>query len=248
MQRSLKAAVSALGLGVVAIGDLLPKPASAQLAVVCATCDQSWTQLLEYGKQLQQVETQLNQYSTQLQQYANMVQNTVAVPQQIYSNAMGDMQRVQGLMTQGSQLSFSNVGASMGTFSSFLNNTTNLPNDLTAQANQYSAWSSRAKDGITAAMNAVSAQNNQLSSDDSTMQRLQAQNGASTGQMQAMQNSAQIAAQGARETEKLRQLVMVQVQLEANRQSIQGEQDAQSQASWQRFMTRPNLDDTGQVH
>ena len=245
MPRMLRSAVSALALAIL-VGGGVPSPAWADMPVVCTNCSTTWTQLLEYGKQLQQVQTQLQQYATQLQQYANMVQNTVAVPTQIYSSARSDMQSVQSLMTQGSQLSFGNTGSSMGTFSSFLNNTSSLPNDLTAQANQFATWSTRAKDGITAAMTAVGAQNSQLSTDDATMQALQAQNGAATGQMQAMQNSAQIAAQGARETEKLRQLVMVQVQLEANKQQNDSEQTSQSEAAWQRFRQGNALDDTGQ--
>lgn len=245
MPRMLRSAVSALAFAILA-GVGVPSPACADMPVVCTNCSTTWTQLLEYGKQLQQVQTQLQQYATQLQQYANMVQNTVAVPTQIYSSARSDMQSVQSLMTQGSQLSFGNTGSSMGTFSSFLNNTSSLPNDLTAQANQFATWSTRAKDGITAAMTAVGAQNSQLSTDDATMQALQAQNGAATGQMQAMQNSAQIAAQGARETEKLRQLVMVQVQLEANKQQNDSEQTSQSEAAWQKFRQGNALDDTGQ--
>jgi P-type conjugative transfer protein TrbJ len=223
-----------------------PVPAAAQASVLCVNCSTTMTQLLEYAKQLQQMETQLQQYSTQLQQYANMVQNTVSLPQQIYSTAMSDMQHVQGLMTMGSQLSFNNPGNSIGTFSSFLNNATSLPGNLPAQATQYAAWSTRAKDGITSAMQSIGVQNNQLSTDDQTMQRLQAQAGSSTGQMQAIQNASEISAQSVRETEKLRQLMMVQIQLQANQQSIKSEQDSQSQAEWQKFVAVNPLNDAGQ--
>jgi type IV secretion system protein TrbJ len=244
MRNMFRAATAAAAILVVAaVGK--PEPAQAQWAVACTNCSTTMTQLLGYGKQLQQVETQLQQYATQLRQYANMVQNTTSVPQQIYSNATSDMAQVRNLMTAGSQLSFSNPGASLGTFSSFLNSTANLPNSLTAQANQYAAWSTRAKDGINSAMNAVSAQNSQMSSDNATMQRLQSQAASSTGQMQAMQNGAEISAQGVRETEKLRQLVMLQVQLEANKQANDEEEDAQEQANWQKFRNVTPLNDAG---
>ena len=244
MQRSLKAAVSALALGVFAIGDLSPKPASAQLAVVCATCDQSWTQLLEYGKQLQQVETQLNQYSTQLQQYANMVQNTVAVPTQVYSSAMSDMNRVRSLMDVGSNLNFSNMsnmGASVGTFSSYMGNVSSLP----TMAAKYQQWTQQAKDNLSSAMQAAGAQRDQLSTDDATMRGLQAQNASAAGQMQAIQNGAQISAQGARETEKLRELVMLQVQMEASQHAIQADQQADAAAREQAFLNVPKPSITG---
>lgn len=232
----------------VSIGLFRPAPAHAQLAVACVNCSTMMQQLLGYAKQLQQTETQLQQYSTQLQQYANMVQNTVTVPQQIYSSAMSDMQRVQSIMNTGSQLSFSNPGASMGTFSSFLTSTSGLPGNLTAQSQQYAAWSNQAKDSITAAMKAISTQNSQLTADNATMNQLQAQAGAAQGQMQAIQNSAEISAQGVRETEKLRQLMMAQIQLEANQQSIQAQQAAQAQAQWQNFVKVSPLSDAGQKY
>jgi P-type conjugative transfer protein TrbJ len=244
MRHILKGTLGAVAL-FAATGSFRPAPAHAQFAVTCVNCSTDIQQLIGYAKQLQQVETQLQQYSTQLQQYANMVQNTVAIPQQVYSSAMSDMAQVRGLMSQGSQLSFSNPGTSMGTFSSFLSSAASVPANLTNQADQYAAWSAQAKDGITSAMNAVSAQNHQLEADNNTMMQLQSQAGSATGQMQAIQNSAEISAQGVRETEKLRQLMMVQIQLQANQQSLSAQQDAQSQAQWQNFVSAPPLDDAG---
>jgi P-type conjugative transfer protein TrbJ len=221
------------------------RPAPAQLAVACVNCSTVMDQLLQYAQQLRQAETELSAYATQLQQYANMVQNTAAVPMMIYSDAMSDMQRVQSLMTAGSNLNFNNPGATLSTFSSFLNNGASLTNSLTSQANLLSTWSQRSVDGITAAMNAIAGQNAELSTDNATMMGLQSQASSATGQMQAMQNVAQIAAQGVRETEKLRQLIMVQVQLEANKQANASERQSQSQAAWQNFVSAPPLSDSG---
>jgi P-type conjugative transfer protein TrbJ len=177
-----------------------------------------------------------------------MLQNTAAVPQQIYSSAMSDMQAVQNLMTQGTQLSFSNPGASMGTFSSFLSSSSGQLGNLTAQAQHYQTWSQQSKDGITAAMNALSQQNSQLTSDNNTMNQLQAQAASSTGQMQAIQNAAEISAQQVRETEKLRQLIMVQTQLAANQQSITSQQQSSDQAQWQNFVNQPALSTSGTTY
>src|ERR1700739_238481 len=76
-----------------AIAVASPRPAHAQWAVTCVNCSTTWTQLLEYGKQAQQLETQLQQYQTQLQQYANMVTNTVALPQQMWGTGQSDIIR-----------------------------------------------------------------------------------------------------------------------------------------------------------
>jgi P-type conjugative transfer protein TrbJ len=247
MRHMLKGAVAALALcaGAALLG---PAPAQAQSAVVCVNCSTDIQQLIGYAKQLQQVETQLQQYSTQLQQYANMVQNTATVPQLIYSSAMSDMQSVQNLMTSGSQLSFTNPGASIGTFSSFLSSTSGQLGNLNAQATQYQTWSQQSKDGITAAMNAMSQQNSQLTTDNNTMTQLQAQAAANTGQMQAMQTASEISAQQVRETEKLRQLIMVQTQLAANQQSVASQQQSTSEAQWQNFVNQPALATSGTTY
>ena len=235
MRNMLKSSITVLALGA-SLALLKLAPAKAQEVVTCVNCSTTVTQLLEYAKQLQQVETQLQQYSTQLQQYANMVQNTTSLPQQIYSSAMSDMQSVQSLMSTWTQLSFSNPGASMGTFSSYLSSTSGQLGNLSAQATQYQTWSQQSKDGITAAMNALSQQNSQLATDNNTMTQLQAQAASSTGQMQAIQNAAEISAQQVRETEKLRQLIMVQTQLAANQQSVASQQQSSGQAQWQNFL------------
>ena len=77
----------------------MPRPSPAQLAVTCVNCSTIWTQLLQYGKEAQQLATQLRQYQTQLQQYANMVTNTVALPQQIWGHGAVDIMQVQAFRT-----------------------------------------------------------------------------------------------------------------------------------------------------
>ncbi len=235
MRTMLKGAVAVLTMGA-NLALMGTPPAKAQEAVICVNCSQITTQGLQWAEQVSQYAEQINQYATQLQQYANQLQNTAAVPQQIYSSAMSDMEAVQNLMTAGTQLSFSNPGASIGTFSSFLSSTSGQLGDLSAQATQYQAWSQQSKDGITAAMNALSQQNSQLTTDNNTMTQLQVQAVTSTGQMQAIQNAAEISAQQVRETEKLRQLIMVQTQLAANQQSVASQQQSSGEAQWQNFL------------
>jgi len=243
----LKGAVAVLTMGA-SLALMGTPPAKAQEAVTCVNCSQITTQGLQWAEQVSQYAEQINQYATQLQQYANQLQNTAAVPQQIYSSAMSDMEAVQNLMAAGTQLSFSNPGASIGTFSSFLSSTSGQLGDLSAQATQYQAWSQQSKDGITAAMNALSQQNGQLTTDNNTMTQLQAQLAASTGQMQAIQNAAEISAQQVRETEKLRQLIMVQTQLAANQEAVSSQEDSRGQAAWQNFVNVPAQADAGTTY
>jgi type IV secretion system protein TrbJ len=81
--RRLLALAAGVALAALA-GIIAPRPAPAQMTVTCVNCSAIWNQLLEYGKQVQQLATQLQSYQTQLQQYANMVTNTLALPQQLW--------------------------------------------------------------------------------------------------------------------------------------------------------------------
>jgi P-type conjugative transfer protein TrbJ len=59
--------VLAAGVALAALASAAaPRHAQAQLAVTCVNCSTIWTQLIEYGKQVQQLATQLQSYQTQL--------------------------------------------------------------------------------------------------------------------------------------------------------------------------------------
>ena len=95
----------ALAVTVLAVLAAAPRPAQAQLAVTCVNCSTIWNQLLEYGKQVQQLAMQLQSYQTQLQQYANMVTNTLALPQQLWGQVQSDIMQVRNLSNVASLLS-----------------------------------------------------------------------------------------------------------------------------------------------
>ena len=95
----------ALAATVLVVLAAAPHSAQSQLAVTCVNCSTIWNQLLEYGKQVQQLATQLQSYQTQLQQYANMVTNTLALPQQLWGQVQGDIMQVRNLSNAASLLS-----------------------------------------------------------------------------------------------------------------------------------------------
>jgi len=113
-------------------------PAQAQLAVQCVNCSTIWNQLLEYGKQVQQLATQLQSYETQLQQYANMVTNTLALPQQLWGQVQSDIMQVRNLSNAASLLS-GNAGSivtRLQSASAYANQAANLGNI----ADQLTTW------------------------------------------------------------------------------------------------------------
>jgi P-type conjugative transfer protein TrbJ len=118
------------GIAAAAVMAALPCPAPAQLAVQCVNCSTTWTQLLAYGKEVQQLATQVQSYATQLQQYANMVTNTVALPQEIWANVQSDIMQVRNLSNVASLLS-GNTGSivtRLQSASSYVNQLASLGN------------------------------------------------------------------------------------------------------------------------
>src|ERR1700758_3216578 len=122
-----------------AIGGIVAShPARAQWTVQCVNCSTTWTQLLEYAKQAQQLETQLQQYETQLQQYANMVTNTVAIPQQMWGTVQSDIMQVRSLSNAASLIS-GNAGSivtRLQSASGYASQAANLGN----VAGQFTTW------------------------------------------------------------------------------------------------------------
>ncbi len=69
---------------------------------------------------------------------------------------------------------------------------------------------------ITSAMEAAKLQETQFSTEDQTMHQLERMGETAQGRQQAIQVGHQIAAQQVRQTQKLRALMMSQMQMQAN--------------------------------
>ena len=83
-------------------------------------------------------------------------------------------------------------------------------------SDQYSDWSTTHRDSITSAMQAANLQQTQFASEEVTLQTLQTLGESTTGRQQALQVGNQIAAQEVRQLQKLRALMMAQMQMQAS--------------------------------
>ncbi len=131
--------------------------------MTCVNCSTMWTQLLEYGKQAQQLATQLQQYQTQLQQYANMVTNTVALPQELWGTVQGDIMQVRNLSNAASLLS-GNAGSivtRLQSASAYANQAASLGNI----AGQFTTWQQTIGNNVSTLGKTLGLQQNQQASD-----------------------------------------------------------------------------------
>ena len=170
---------------------------------------QSSTQITN---QMTQITNQVSQIENQLKIYQNMLQNTLTLPDNIWGQATQDLSQLQGIVQQGQSIAYSmgNIDSTLKSrFQSYSDFQANLPN-ATNFTDTYKTWSETNRDTIGATLKAAHLTADQFSTEQSTMEALQAQSQSAVGQMQALQVGHEIAAQQVQQMQKLRSLISQQ--------------------------------------
>ena len=225
MPRISKAAiVAAIVAGTLAQGVTIATPATAQVAVV---------DLKAITQMTQQVAQQAQMLQRQIQQYQNMVVNTAGLPAQQWGQTMQSINQVNSLMRQAQSLSYqsSNIEQQIrqkyqgyGAYSSGGVSSAGM-------ASKYQQWSDDTNSSVSSTMRALGLQNDQLGDEDALMRQLEGMGNTAQGRMQAAQVGNQLAAQAVRQTQKLRQLQMMQLQMQANWYAQQQDRQSMQQAA-----------------
>lgn len=219
-------------------------------AVMCVNCGTEWTQLLNKAMMAKQLANQAVQLKTEIGQYQDMLTNSKGMPTQLWGRAMQDFQQLTGLMQRSKSLAYSarnldgQFAARYGTYNSYLSKKMGNAD----WQNKYAQWSHEGTDNTLYAMKGLGVQATQLQNDQALLQRLQTMAGSAEGRMQAMQVANMIAAQNADQVMKLRQLMMMQLQMQANYLALQQDQAAARQASREKLYRtwKPTPNNNGQ--
>lgn len=230
-----------------------PRTAHAQLfgpsISYCLNCSSEVTQLVNKLQLVSQYAKQLQQYQKQLQQYADQVQNTARVPNQVWGNTMSNIQQVSALLNQAQSLAYSAANLNQQfaqryrTFGTYAGQ----PLSPATMAQKYQQWSQESNDNVLYALRAANTQATQMGSEDTDLRALETMATSVSGRMQAIQVGNQFAAQGARQLQKLRQLLMLNMQVQANAQQFAQDRDAYQQAAGQRALAHPGSAATGGI-
>jgi P-type conjugative transfer protein TrbJ len=216
------------------------------------------TQLLNYAELINQYEKEVGQYEkqvlmveNQLQQLANMATNTQGFSNTIWGNAMQDLALLQQAVAKGQALAytFSNMDQvfeqrfkGYSNWSTSAMGTVNFPT-------QYANWSQQTLDTCRSALSAANLQYQNFTTEQGTMHQLVNASQSATGRMQAIQVGNQIAAQLVDQMQKLRQLLMTQIQMQAQYISKKQDQDDLNAALFQNYFQPPTLQlGTGQTY
>lgn len=196
---------------------------SAGIAVGGAT---EWTQILnnlqlvelagtnmeQVAQNLEQISHQATQIENQLDQYKVMLQNLERLPENIWGNAVGDLNLLQRIVAQGEGIAFSLGGLDdvlAQRFPSYANLETGLNHGLDFSG-EYASWSQANRDTIAGTLASAGLTAQQFESESQTLSQLHAQSASAIGQMQALQTGHAIASQQVAQIQKLRALIAQQ--------------------------------------
>lgn len=224
-------------------GFAAPRPAQAQWAVACVNCSTMWTQLLEYGKQAQQLATQLQQYQTQLQQYANMLTNTVALPQEAWGTVQSDIMQVRNLSNAASLLS-GNAGSivtRLQSASGYANQVTSLGNI----AGQFTTWQQTIGNNVGSLGRTLGLQQDQEASNAALLATLQAHSQSAQGQMQAIQAGNELANANAVQLQQIQATLTATAQMQATGMAVDADRRASEDAAMLHFATPQPIQTSG---
>jgi len=224
----------ASGIALAALASIFaPQPASAQSAVICTNCSTTWTQLLQYAKEAQQLATQLQSYQLQLQQYANMITNTVALPSQVWATVQSDIMQVRNLSNAASLLS-----GNSGSIIARLQSASAYANQVGSLANipgQFSTWQQTIGNNLNTMGRALGLQQSQQQKDAAIIAALQQHSQSAAGQLQAIQTGNELAGANAAQLAQIQVTLMTTAQMQANGMAVDADRRASEDAAMLHF-------------
>lgn len=226
-----------------------PNVAQAQ-TVYCTNCASQWTQVLQQAQQAQQLTNQISQLATQVQQYQQMLKDGLALPDQVFGQAMRDIGQINNLIEQSKGLAYTAANLDEQFKQRYGNLDSYMQSGMSQQQLQqkYRQWSDETNSTAQTAMRALGAHASSMQNDQAFLQRMQSRAGSAQGQMQAISVGNELAIEGLAQMQKLQQLVMMQVQMQAQVMQTEEDRRAVNEASARTFFGSYNPQYTGNTY
>lgn len=210
-----------LGFGVTIAGPLflIPQNASAQWVVFDPT-----NYVENFLSQLRAVESNINeaqQIANQLSQLKNMSQNTASLTGGAWTGMDGTLSRLDSVLSQGRSLALSGKN-----FDQLFRDYFPGYKDQTDYSRAYQEWNTTSMDSLRGALDAANLQYADVNDEHQVIERLRTAAQSTSGQKAALDASNQIALQQVQQTQKLRELMMSQMQAQGTYMASQQQKDA----------------------
>jgi P-type conjugative transfer protein TrbJ len=216
-------------------------PASAQV-VYCTNCSSELTQLQNYLQLVATLAKQAALLEQSITQTGLMVQNITPLAKPQYGNGQADLQALQNLVAQTTALSYASTNldtAASARFQTYQAYAAS-PQTSTGFAAKYQQWSQDMEASVLTTLKAAQSQANTINgSEQQTVSQLKAQSSNAQGHLQALQTGNAIGLEAIAQVQKLRQLLLTDLQLKANAAGTSADKDAGQQAAWQAFVAKP---------
>lgn len=228
-----------LALVVAVSSTLMVTPVEAGIPVIDGTnlSQNIMTAIESVAQTLKQIE----QYSTQLQQYQNQLQNTMAPAAYIWDQAQST---INGLMNATNTLNY--YKNQLGSLDSYIGKFQDVnyykgspcftatgcsASEWAAMKNVQQLASESQKKANDALFKGLDKQQDNLTADAATLQRLQSSAQGATGQMQAIGYANQLASQQANQLLQIRGLLIAQQNAVATKMQADADKEAQQAAA-----------------
>ncbi len=215
--------------------------------VTCANCGTEWTQLANNLQLAEQLARQGELLQQSLRQSENLLLNTKGLDQLQFGNPLSELKQVSTLLAQAKSLSFSSTGLDGQFARKYRDYNAYVGEQMGSEAfnQKYQQWSDDTNSSVLTTLKAAGLHSNQIEgSEDALFRELESMASTAEGRMQALQVANQIALSAARQTQKLRQILLMQVQLRAMYMQTQMDRQAAEGAAWRNF-TKPPAVNTG---
>ncbi len=215
-------------------------PAWAGGGVMCPACATEPTQILnniqlvmQYAKQLQQYATQLQQYRQQVVDSIEMFRNGRAFMTHIFGPVAQDLQGIANIVQEGRALAYSMRNLDRQFRNTFKGYTAS-PNI----GQDYRTWSSSTLDTIMGTLKAAGLQHQQLQSEQGIIAGLRTMAQNADGRMQALNVANMIAEQSVEQIQKLRALMLSDIQSKQAYQAFIVQQESNTAATAEKFFQK----------
>jgi P-type conjugative transfer protein TrbJ len=243
LAKAYRKALKLMGAGLVLTPLFWAEPASAQV-VYCTNCSSELTQLQNYLQLVSTLAKQAALLEQAITQTGIMAQNAAPLASPTYGSGQTDLAALQRLVSQTTALSYasSNLDQSANTRFQTYQAYAASPPDGSGFAAKYQQWSQDMEASVLTTLKAAQAQSTQITwSEQQTIASLKAQTSGAIGQMQVQQTGNAINLEAIAQVQKLRQLLLLDLQLKANAAGSLADREAAQQAAWTAFVTKPSI-------
>ena len=243
LRREAKASALAPALVAMLLCGTPDVPASAQV-VYCTNCSSELTQLQNYLQLVSTLAKQAALLEQAITQTSLMVQNATPLSNPQYGSGQADLQALQNLVAQAKRCPTRPPISTPASTLAFrpIRPMRRRRSTSTGFAAKYQQWSQDMQASVLTTLKAAQTQATQINgSEQQTVSRLQAQSTGTAGQLQALQTGNAIGLEAIAQVQKLRQLLLTDLQLKANASGASADKDAARQAAWQAFAAKPTV-------